>query len=131
MKACRIADHPIKLRTQETFFKEALMTREYDEKRDFIRIDIDCEIVFKKVDSNDSAEEELTGQVSNLSGRGMMFISDVELEKDITLEINIKPTNILTPPLHANVKVVRVIKQRHADGYEIGAVIKEIYDEEE
>lgn len=107
------------------------MTREYDEKRDFIRIDIDCEIVFKKVDSNDSAEEELTGQVSNLSGRGMMFISDVELEKDITLEINIKPTNILTPPLHANVKVVRVIKQRHADGYEIGAVIKEIYDEEE
>jgi len=107
------------------------MTREYDEKRDFIRIDIDCKIVFKKVDSNDSAAEELTGQVSNLSGRGMMFISDVELEKDITLEINIKPTNILTPPLHANVKVVRVIKQRHADGYEIGAVIKEIYDEEE
>lgn len=104
------------------------MTREYDEKRDFIRIDIDCEIVFKEVDSS---EEELTGQVSNLSGRGMMFISKVELEKDITLEVNIKPSNILTPPLHANVKVVRVIKQRHADGYEIGAVIKEIYDDEE
>ena len=104
-----------------------LMTREYDEKRDFIRIDIDCEITFKKVDSD---EEELVGQVSNLSGRGMMFISENELEKDTTLEINIKPTNILTPSLHANVKVVRVIKQRHADGYEIGAVIKEIYDDE-
>ena len=103
------------------------MTREYDEKRDFIRIDIDCEITFKKVDSD---EEELVGQVSNLSGRGMMFISENELEKDTTLEINIKPTNILTPSLHANVKVVRVIKQRHADGYEIGAVIKEIYDDE-
>ena len=104
------------------------MTREYDEKRDFIRIDIDCEIVFKKVDSE---EEELSGQVSNLSGRGMMFISDTELEKGCTLEINIKPSNILTPPLHANVNVVRVIKQRHADGYEIGAVIKEIYDDED
>ncbi len=106
------------------------MTREYDEKRDFIRIDIDCEIVFKKVGSAVQAAEELTGQVSNLSGRGMMFISDIELEKNCTLEINIKPANILTPALHANVKVVRVVKQRHADGFEIGAVIKEIYDDE-
>lgn len=103
------------------------MTREYDEKRDFIRIDIDCEIAYKKADSDD---EELIGQVSNLSGRGMMFITDDEIEKNCTLEINIKPANILTPSLHANVKVVRVIKQRHADGYEIGAVIKEIYDDE-
>ena len=104
------------------------MTREYDEKRDFIRIDIDCEIVFKKVDSD---EEAVTGRVANLSGRGMMFISDTELEKNCVLEVNIKPSNILTPPLHANVKVVRVIKQRHDEGYEIGAVIKEIYDYEE
>ena len=103
------------------------MTREYDEKRDFIRIDIDCEVTFKKLDST---EEEMIGQVANLSGRGMMFISEVELEKNIVLEVNIKPKNILTPSLHANVKVVRVIKQRHADGYEIGAVIKEIYDDD-
>ena len=103
------------------------MTREYDEKRDFIRIDIDCEVTFKKLDS---AEEEMIGQVANLSGRGMMFISEIELEKNILLEVNIKPKNILTPSLHANVKVVRVIKQRHANGYEIGAVIKEIYDDE-
>jgi len=102
------------------------MTREYDEKRDFIRLDIDCKIVFKKVDSD---EEECTGQVANLSGRGMMFISETELGKNSTLEINIKPANILTPSLHANVKVVRVIKQRHEEGYEIGAVIKEIYDD--
>ncbi len=102
------------------------MTREYDEKRDFIRIDIDCEIVFKKADSD---EEERIGQVANLSGRGMMFISDTELEKNSIFEINIKPANILTPSLHANVKVVRVIKQRHEEGYEIGAVIKDIYDD--
>lgn len=107
------------------------MTREYDEKRDFIRIDIDCEIVFKKIEPSDPTAEEQVGKVSNLSGRGMMFISDTELEKDSTFEINIKPSNILTPPLHANVKIVRVIKQRHADGYEIGAVIKEIYDDED
>lgn len=103
------------------------MTREYDEKRDFIRIDVNCEITFKDVNST---EDPMIGKVENLSGRGMMFISDVELEKNSILEVNIKPDNILTPPLHANVKAVRVIKQRHGDGYEIGAVIKDIYDDE-
>ena len=102
------------------------MTREYDEKRDFIRIDIDCDITYK---IPGSTEEESIGKVANLSGRGMMFISDSELEKNSVLEININPENILTPSLHANVKVVRVVKQRHADGYEVGAVIKEIYDD--
>ncbi|MFK5915523.1 MAG: PilZ domain-containing protein [Woeseiaceae bacterium] len=103
------------------------MTREYDEKRDFIRIDIDCKITFKLLDE---AAETQVGHVSNLSGRGMMFISDSELEKGSTLEIDISPKNILTPSLHANVNVVRVIKQRHSDGYEIGAVIKEIYEDD-
>lgn len=107
------------------------MTREYDEKRDFIRIDIDCEIMFKAASSEkNESEPESIGQVANLSGRGLMFISSDEIEKDKMLEINIKPSNILTPSLHANVKVVRVIKQRHADGYEIGAVIKDIYEDE-
>jgi hypothetical protein len=103
------------------------MTREYDEKRDFIRLDVDCEIVFKATDSS----EPETGRISNLSGRGMMFIADRELIKDSVVEVNIKPANILTPPLHANVKLVRVIKQRHANGYEIGAVIQDIYDDNE
>lgn len=107
------------------------MTREYDEKRDFIRIDIDCEIIFKQIDESGIIQEELIGQVSNLSGRGLMFISDTEVEKNSMFEINVKPANILTPSLHANVKVVRVVKQRHAEGYEIGAVIKEIHDDEE
>jgi len=104
------------------------MTREYDEKRDFIRIDIDCKIEFRKTASTD---EVSVGQILNLSGRGMMFVSDVELDKNSTFEINVKPANALTPSLHANVKVVRVVKQRHDSGYEIGAVIKEIYDDKE
>jgi len=104
------------------------MTREYDEKRDFIRIDVNCEIEFKKLEPE---EEVQTGQVLNLSGRGMMFVSDKEIEKNCILEVNIKPANTLTPDLHANVKVVRVVKQRHKDGFEIGAVIKDIYDKEE
>lgn len=103
------------------------MTREYDEKRDYIRIDVDCIIKYKKADSTD---ETKIGQILNLSGRGMMFISDLEIEKNSLFEVTVDPKNALTPSLHANVKVVRVVKQRHASGYEVGAVIKEIYDDE-
>lgn len=104
------------------------MTREYDEKRDFIRIDVNCGIEYKKLEPEEAVQ---TGQVLNLSGRGMMFVSDNELDKNCILEVLIKPANALTPDLHANVKVVRVVKQRHKPGFEIGAVIKDIYDEGE
>ena len=103
------------------------MTREYDEKRDFIRVDVDCEMVFKAEDSQGFE----TAMVSNLSGRGMMFICDRELTKDSIAEVKISPANILTPPLHANVRLVRVVKQRHGSGFEIGAVIQDIYDDNE
>ena len=101
------------------------MRREYDEKRDFIRVDVDCEMVFKAADSS----EFENAMVSNLSGRGMMFICDRELTKDSFAEVKISPADILTPPLHADVRLVRVVKQRHGDGYEVGAVIQDIYDD--
>ncbi len=100
------------------------MPREYDEKRDYIRITVDCEIRFCM---SGSGQKEI-GKVTNLSGRGMMFIADRELAVDERAEVHIEPENTITPPLHANVRIVRVNKQRHGDGYEIGAVIQEILD---
>lgn len=102
------------------------MPREYDEKRDFIRVDVDCEVKFTAADS---PQEEI-GRVANLSGRGMMIIAGRELKKNSLMEVKINPSNDLTPPLHANVKIVRVAKQRRGDGYEIGAVIQEVIDDE-
>jgi len=101
------------------------MPREYDEKRDYIRIDVNCEIQFSL---SDSGENEI-GKVTNLSGRGMMFVVDHMLEIDNRLEVRIQPENTITPALHANVRVVRVNKQRHEEGYEIGAIIQEILDD--
>ena len=99
------------------------MPRDFDEKRDFFRVDVDTEIRV----SIDGKEE--IGQVKNLSGRGMMFISEAELEKESIAEVKINPETAITPPLHANVRIVRVIKQRRGPGYEIGAVIQEMLDE--
>jgi len=100
------------------------MPRDFDEKRDFFRVDVDTEI---RVSVDD--KEELLGQVKNLSGRGMMFISERELEKESIVEVQINPQTAITPPLHANVRIVRVVKQRRGSGYETGAVIQEMLDE--
>ena len=101
------------------------MPREYDEKRDFKRIDVDCEVAFK-MDGSDAEEQ---GRMTNLSGRGMMFIAEHEIPVDTRVVVNIAPENDITPPLHARVRVVRSCKQRHGDGYEVGAVIQEMLDD--
>ncbi|MDH5180751.1 MAG: PilZ domain-containing protein [Gammaproteobacteria bacterium] len=100
------------------------MPRDYDEKRDFIRVEVDCEIHYREVDSN----ENYVGRVKNLSGRGMMFISEFGIPPETVLEVKVAPQNDLTQPLHAEVRVVRMAKQRHATGYEIGAVIQQVID---
>ncbi|MDH5446650.1 MAG: PilZ domain-containing protein [Gammaproteobacteria bacterium] len=101
------------------------MPRDYDEKRDFVRVEVDCDIFFREQDEPD----KFHGRVKNLSGRGMMFISEQGIPKETLLEVNIAPVNDLTPPLHALVRVVRMAKQRHGTGYEIGAVIQQMLDD--
>ena len=101
------------------------MPREYDEKRDFIRINVDCEMTYKLPGTPDTK----SGKVTNLSGRGMMFITAEALDVESVVEVRIIPEKNITPPLHANVRVVRVAKQRHGDGYETGAVIQEILED--
>jgi hypothetical protein len=102
------------------------MTTDFTEKRSYKRVDVEADIRFKMIDAGDDEEE--VGQVANLSGRGMMFISEIGVPVNAELEIRIAPGNDLTPPLHARVKVVRMEKQRRGSGYEIGAVIQETYD---
>lgn len=100
------------------------MSREFDEKRDFIRMGLQCELTFK---TDDMAQAE-HGEARNLSGRGMMFVVPHALPIESSLEVTIRPDNALTPPLHAIVKVVRVVPQRRGEGYEIGAVIQNMLD---
>jgi len=101
------------------------MSRDYDEKRDFVRVEVDCDVFYNEQDSN----EKYHGRVKNLSGRGMMFVSERGIPAETMLEVRIAPKNDLTDPLHALVRVVRLCKQRHENGYEIGAVIQQMLDE--
>lgn len=101
------------------------MARDYDEKRDFIRVDVDCDVFYNEPDG----DEKYHGRVKNLSGRGLMFVSERGIPAESLLEVKIAPQNDLTSPLHALVRVVRLSKQRHGTGYEIGAVIKHMLDD--
>jgi len=99
---------------------------DYTEKRDYRRVKVECAIYYKMLDTENNEEE--IGQLENISGRGMMFISEIGVPMNSELEIRVEPGNDLTPPLHARVQVVRMEKQRRGQAYEIGAVIRETLD---
>lgn len=101
------------------------MSRDYDEKRDFVRVSVESELYYK----TDYDDEEQLGQLKNLSGRGMMFIASHPISKESIIDVRIDPVTQITPSLNVQVRVVRVTKQRHGDGYEIGAVIQLADDE--
>lgn len=101
------------------------MPREFDEKRDSIRVSVDCPIRFR----DPEADAEETGKVRNLSGRGMMFITDRELKVESRLEVHIDTAIEAGVPMHARARVVRVTRQRRGDGYEVGAIVEEMLDD--
>ena len=102
------------------------MSRDYDEKRDYVRVNVESEMYYK----TEFDDEEQLGHLQNLSGRGMMFIASHPIAKESIIDIRIDPVTKITPSLTTQVRVVRVAKQRHGDGYEIGAVIQKEDDDE-
>ena len=104
---------------------------DYTEKRNYKRVQVECNIYYKLIDADTEVatdEEADVGQLENISGRGLMFIAEKGVPMNSELEIRVSPGNDLTPPLHARVQVVRMEKQRRGNSYEIGAVIRETYD---
>lgn len=93
----------------------------HDEKRDYIRMDVDCEITYKLADS----DEVKVGRCNTLSGAGVSFISDQPFELGRALEVSIIPKTSITPPMTAYIEVVRSVR-RDGNEYEIAATIKSI-----
>ncbi len=94
---------------------------EYNEKRDFIRMNVECEVKFKLPGQTDTQ----TGICTSLSGSGMSLQSDQPFAVGLALEVILAPKTAITPPMHAFVEIVRC--QATDDGrYDIGAVIKTI-----
>ncbi len=99
------------------------MPREFEEKRNHLRMAVEGAISYRSAGHRGDTN---TGELRNLSGRGMMFLAGEAPALESELEVTVHPGNALTPPLHARVRVVRVVRQRRGERYEVGAVIKEV-----
>lgn len=93
----------------------------HDEKRDYIRMEVDCDITYKLANSNDIK----TGRCTTLSGAGVSFMADQTFDAGLAMEVSIIPKTAITPPMTAFIEVVRSVK-REDNQYEIAAVIKSI-----
>ncbi|MFU8788254.1 MAG: PilZ domain-containing protein [Methylobacter sp.] len=93
----------------------------YDEKRSYIRMEIDCDVTYKLAGS----DELHHGRCSSISGAGVSFIADRIFEPGKAMEINVIPKNTVTPSMTAFVEVIRSTPQDDGS-YEIAASIKSI-----
>ena len=94
---------------------------EYDEKRNYIRMDAHCRMTYKFPQSDEINDATCV----NLSGAGLLFNASEALEPGIALEIRVIPENNITPPMKAFVEIVRCTPNQN-DQYEIAAAIKGI-----
>jgi len=94
---------------------------QYDEKRAFMRVDVNCDMAYRLVDSS----EFQFARCTSLSGSGVSFITPQICDEGKAIEISITPQNPLTPALTAFVEVIR-ISALHTGNYEIAATIKSI-----
>ena len=80
----------------------------FAEKRDFLRMPIDCSFSFTMDDDN----RQHRGKVINLSYRGVLFTSRQRLEEGALVEILLAPSHPTTAPTRAKARVARVVNRR-------------------
>ena len=94
----------------------------YNEKRNSSRMPIDCDLRYSIVGD----DRDFEGKVINLSDKGILFTSRQKHEVGSLLTLVLTAKQTETPPMHATVKVTRVIDQRVH--YEVACIIRTKFD---
>lgn len=76
--------------------------QDFSEKRNYPRMTVDCPASF--VVRGGAGGGAI---VKNLSGGGLLMWIDHDIGQDAVMELEIKPVNDITPPMVAEVRVVR------------------------
>ncbi len=79
------------------------MAQDYDEKRDFQRMAIECVMTYRSENNEASGE----GSVKNLSAKGLLLEVDDEFPPKTELIVTLTPVNSITPPMEAKALVIR------------------------
>jgi hypothetical protein len=93
---------------------------DYAEKRDFLRMPIDCGLSF----AAEGSIRQYQGKVINLSSKGILFTSNEKFPPGTILEIVLTPSNSATPSMQATVVVARVSSNEVL--FEVACEMKEI-----
>jgi len=95
--------------------------RDIEEKRDFIRMQVDCSAECTDLRSG----EQFSGQLKDLSGKGLRLELSRDLAPGSLLEVRIEPAMAVVPPLHAIVEVMRVEADENGEVFLTGTSIRE------
>jgi len=98
-----------------------LSSRTYDEKRDFIRMKVDTEVILTVSDENRSVK----GYCRDLSGTGMLIEVDEAITEGLKCKTTLPSNNEAFPSLDATVQVLRCTKVDD-DKYHLGMEILDI-----
>ncbi|MEN8177192.1 MAG: PilZ domain-containing protein [Pseudomonadota bacterium] len=99
---------------------------EFAEKRDFIRMPIDCPAQIRI----NGSEKTLSAIVKNLSSTGMLMLFEQEIDPGTHLDVEIMPGKNITPPLSAEMSVVRSYPTDEGN-FNVACSIERILSEEE
>ena len=100
--------------------------REFAEKRDFIRMPIDCPAQVR-VAGSDATSSAI---VKNLSGKGMLMLFEKNVDPGTRLTVEITPVRSITPALYAEISVLRSVPADDGN-FNIACAIDRILTEEE
>lgn len=90
------------------------MVINYDEKRDFQRMPVECDVSY----TLEGSSEKFYGKGSDLSAAGVMFSTEKDLPLGTTLDLHVLPYIKTVQALTAKAEVIR--NEKLDDGYLIG-----------
>lgn len=96
--------------------------KEFEEKRRFTRLKLECKLYFKRADFSSVHE----GLCLNVSSTGILFKATQPVTLGRALEIRTLPENLIVPPLIAFIEVTRCERIDSLRQYLIVGVIKAI-----
>ncbi|MCF6337573.1 MAG: PilZ domain-containing protein [Gammaproteobacteria bacterium] len=98
------------------------MPMDYEEKRDFIRMNTEHVLQFRKTSSTEIQQ----GVCCNLSATGIMFTTEQEILPGTELAVTITPQNSVVSPFDATITVVRTQTNSVPSQYAIAGRITSI-----
>ena len=90
---------------------------DYSEKRDFIRMPVQCPVSYRE--TADGTEE--TAELLDLSASGVRFVSQRAFDAGTRLHLRVRPERTITPPLEAEIAVLRCDADER--GFDVAASI--------